>query len=64
MKNQRGFTLYELIVIVVLVGGLIGWIWNIVKFVDLCCSTITPWFVMRLVGIFAVPFGAIIGWIG
>ncbi len=28
MKNQKGFTLIELVIVMVIIGGLVPWIWN------------------------------------
>lgn len=63
MKSQRGYTLFEVIFIAVMLAAVGGWIANVVKFVGICCQTLDAWFVMRLVGIFVPPFGAIIGWL-
>lgn len=31
MKKQQGFTVIELLVFLVIVGGIGGWVWNAVK---------------------------------
>jgi len=68
MRNQKGFTLVELTIalvwFVLVVGGMIGWVLNIIKLVGMIDSEITTMFVLRIVGIFAAPLGAVLGYIG
>lgn len=68
---QRGFTLFEglgaltgLAWLVVWVLAGIGWIWNIVKISHTMPGDFahaTPLWVCRVVGVFAAPLGAILG---
>lgn len=62
MKSQKGFTLVELVFCIV---GLIcagGYIANIVKLVELAgTDTITTMFIVRIVGVVAMPLGVILG---
>jgi hypothetical protein len=39
-----------------------GWIANIVKFIGLLHSDVNGMFIARIIGIFAVPLGAILGY--
>lgn len=63
MKTQLGFTITELILVVVVLGGGFGWVWNIVKIAGACCGLVDGMFVLRVVGIFIAPLGAILGYI-
>lgn len=40
-----------------------GWIANVVKFVTMLGGDVTAMFVARIVGIFAVPLGIILGYL-
>jgi hypothetical protein len=40
-----------------------GWIANVVKFIGLLGGEVNGWFVARLVGIVAVPLGAVLGYL-
>lgn len=66
MKSQNGFTAPELLILVwialILAGG-VGWIWNIVKMVAICCEPITGMIVLRVIGIFVPPLGAVVGYL-
>lgn len=44
-----------------LVAG-IGWIMNVVKIIGSLNEPITAMFIARVVGAFAAPLGAILGW--
>ena len=63
MKKQFGFTIIEIIVAVVGIAGAVGWIWNIVKFVHTCCAPIDGMLVVRGIGIFVPPLGAVMGYL-
>jgi hypothetical protein len=48
-------------------AGIIGWVLNVIQIVAAFPATfalITPYMALKLVGIVAVPFGSIMGWIG
>ena len=63
-KQQMGFTATELIIVIVgllAIFGAWGWVWNIVKIVGSDFAQITGMLVMRIVGIFIAPLGAILG---
>lgn len=45
------------------VAILYGWVANIVKFIGILDNPITAMFIARLVGIFAIPLGVILGFV-
>ncbi len=62
MHKMRGFTLTELLIVLFVVAGGVGWIWNIVKIAS-SDFALTGMMVLRVVGIFIAPLGAIMGYI-
>jgi prepilin-type N-terminal cleavage/methylation domain-containing protein len=66
VKNQKGFTLTELLVVVVWILIVFvsawGWVWNIIKLADMD-SGVTGLFVLRIIGIFLAPLGVVVGFI-
>ena len=64
MKTQRGYTITEVayISMLILIGvGVFGWGWNIVKVAHTCCAVIDGMLIVRIIGIFIAPLGAILG---
>ena len=61
MKDD-GFTLTEILITLVGILGIIGWVMNIVKIVGAELVPITTIFVIRVVGIFVPPLGAVLGY--
>ena len=61
--KQKGFTLPEMIVVCVLLLGVGGWIANIVKILAIMNDDITGMFILRIVGIFVAPVGAVLGYL-
>jgi hypothetical protein len=60
--KQKGFTLSELLwLIVILVGGF-GWLYNIVKIVAAIADPLSLLLFLRVIGIFFPPLGAILGY--
>lgn len=45
-----------------LVAGVVGWIWNIVKLMEMSLDPLTGLLAVRVVGIFLAPIGAIVGY--
>lgn len=67
MNSQRGYTLVELSIVLftltLSVGLIWGWVWNIVKIVETDFGQITGLLVMRVVGVFLAPLGAVLGFL-
>jgi hypothetical protein len=66
-NNQSGFTLPELMIFVyflVVICAIIGWIANIVRLTGCNFDVLGPEIVLRIIGIFMVPIGVILGFIG
>ena len=61
MRKQIGFTLIEVLIALLFVFGACGWVWNIVKLIQAVADPITALFILRIVGIFFAPLGAILG---
>ena len=61
--KQKGFTLLEMIIACVLLLGVGGWIANIVKMFAILNEPMTGMFILRIVGIFAAPVGAVLGYL-
>ena len=61
--KQKGFTLIELIIVIVVLFGFGGWIANIVKLVHMFSDpTVTPMFLARAVGTLVFPLGMVLGY--
>ncbi|MDO9131997.1 hypothetical protein [Hydrogenophaga sp.] len=63
-RKQYGFTAVEGITVVWLGLALValgGWIANIFKLVDMLGGDISAMFIARVVGVFAAPLGAVLG---
>ena len=64
MKKQAGYTAAELLVVLIGMAclvGLGGWIANIVKLATAGLDPLTGMVVLRAVGIFLAPLGAVLG---
>lgn len=46
------------------VAAVIGWVKNIIQLINIGVGEITTVFVVKCIGIFVAPLGAIMGWIG
>jgi hypothetical protein len=62
MNRTRGFSLAELLVVPLAVAVAGGWIANIVKILGADFEPITTMLVMRFIGIFVAPLGAVLGY--
>ena len=62
MNKQKGFTAVELTVVIVLLAGVVGWIMNIVTIAHANFNEITGMFILRIIGIFVAPLGAVLGY--
>lgn len=60
--NQRGFTVVEVLFVVVAMAAVGGWIANIVKLAGMCCEA-SGWLILRGVGVAVVPLGVVLGFL-
>ena len=67
MKKAIGSTSVDLMVVIfgiaVAVAGVGGWIWNIVKIFATVADPIGGMFILRCIGIFVAPLGAVLGFL-
>jgi prepilin-type N-terminal cleavage/methylation domain-containing protein len=63
MKKQLGFTIVEILVVVLVLVGGTGWVWNVVKIVGSDFGAITGMLVMRVIGVFVAPLGCVLGFL-
>jgi len=63
MTKQNGFTVVELVIAVVMLVGMAGWIWNIVKLAGSDFAQITGMLVLRGLGVVMPPLGAVMGFL-
>lgn len=63
MKKQLGYTIFELVLVLIALFGAGGWIANIVKLAGMSFDPITGMLVVRIVGIFLAPIGAVMGYL-
>lgn len=63
MKTQSGFTAVEFLVVVLLIGGIGGWIANIVKLAGMGFDSFSGMLVLRAIGVFVAPLGSVLGFI-
>lgn len=63
MRKQFGYTLTEIIVVLMILAGGIGWIWNIVKLCAMSFDPLTGLLVVRAIGIFVFPVGMVVGYL-
>lgn len=67
MRYNKPFTLIELVITLttfaVAIGGCYGWVMNIVKVFSSNFNPITGQVVLRVVGIFMPPLGAVMGYL-
>lgn len=52
-----------LLYIVLIIGSLIGWVLNVIDLLQTIGGGFTTLFVLRVVGVFVAPLGAILGWV-
>jgi len=62
-RFQQGFTAVELFIVALVLLGGGGWIANIVKLVGMDFGAITGMLIVRAIGIFIAPLGAVMGYI-
>lgn len=61
--KQKGFALLQMIVVCLWLLAAGGWIANIVKIFAIMNDPITGMFILRIVGIFVAPVGAVLGYL-
>ena len=61
--KQSGFAAVHLVVLLVGLAGVVGWVTNIVKLFGSSFDPITGEVVLRAVGIFIAPLGAVMGFL-
>jgi hypothetical protein len=61
VKNQKGNAAFGLMLILLWITMAVGWVMNIVDLFGEAAGAITALFVLRIVGIFVFPLGAILG---
>lgn len=63
MKRQRGFTLVEFVLVVLLILGAGGWIANVVKILGTEFADFNGMFIARCIGVFLAPLGVVLGFL-
>lgn len=61
--KQKGFTLINIIILILYVAAAIGWVRNILKIIDIVSDPINGMFIFRCVGVVFAPLGAILGYL-
>lgn len=61
MNKQRGYTLFEILWVLLWLVGTYGWIANLVKLVLSIGGDLSTMFVARCVGVLFFPLGVILG---
>lgn len=59
---RNGYTVIELLFALIGPFLVIGWCINIWKLFSMVYDPVTGEMILRIIGIFAVPFGGIMGW--
>jgi hypothetical protein len=63
MNKQKGLPLSALVFVVIMIAGIGGWIANIIKLASSTFDPITGILVLRGIGVFVAPLGAVMGFI-
>jgi len=62
-----GFTMKEkttvTIMVIISMVGIVGWVWNIAKLISMEVLPLTTIFIVRAIGIFVPPLGAVMGFL-
>jgi len=59
--KSRGEGFFACFVLTLVCAGAVGWVWNIVKIMD-SAMPITGMLIVRIIGVFMAPLGAILGY--
>lgn len=62
MKNQHGYTIFELLFVIVSIFGVIGWFLNVYKLFGMTLTPITLELIIRIIGVFS-PVGCVVGYL-
>jgi hypothetical protein len=62
MKRQNLFTWLGAIYLIVGLAGVVGWVMNIVDIANSDFDNITGMLVIRVIGVFVPPLGAVLGY--
>lgn len=62
MKKQQGNAIVGLLFAVIWVGAIVGWVLNIMVVAETTNASITGMFILRCIGIFVAPLGAVLGY--
>jgi hypothetical protein len=65
MKHQRGYSTINLLLLIYValgIAGAVGWVMNLVDIANSSFSDITGMLVLRIIGVFIVPLGAVLGY--
>lgn len=63
MNKQKGYTAIQFIIVLVALAGVAGWVMNIVDIVQSDFSPLTTLLVLRFIGVFVPPLGAVLGYV-
>jgi len=55
---------FGIIIIVLWLAGFAGWLMNIVQIFEMSDMVISAMFIIKCIGIFVAPLGAVLGWVG
>ena len=62
-NNQQGHAVIALVFILLWVAAVFGWVLNIVEVFNTVNLPVTAMFILRCIGIFVAPLGAILGYV-
>lgn len=65
MKKQSGYTIMEILIVLIILAGGYGYVANLVKLImslNVALSDITLLIICRIIGIFAFPLGCVLGY--
>jgi lipopolysaccharide export LptBFGC system permease protein LptF len=61
--KEKGYTILEVLFVFIGLFGVIGWILNIATIAQSSLDPITGMIVIRIIGVFIAPLGAILGYV-
>lgn len=62
LQCQKGYTMPELLILLLLLFGVIGWVMNVCKLVFALDDSLSLMLLLRVIGVFIAPLGAILGY--